>query len=72
MNILRDTVSFVEDNFAVMLMDLFQGGSETTSALIEWIVLYLARDPEKQRKLHEEIDRVLPNMERCSLSHKAQ
>jgi cytochrome P450 len=55
------------DEFAVLFMDLFQGGSETTGGFMEWIILFMILNPQKQKKLQEEIDSILPNMKPCTL-----
>ena len=43
----------------VILMDLFLAGAETTSTTLTWSLINLITHPEKQKKIHEEIDRVL-------------
>jgi len=68
MNILD--CSPIEENLAILYLDLFQGGSETTGALVEWIILFMALNPEKQSKLQAEIDTVLPKMLPCSMDHR--
>ena len=40
-------------------MDLFLAGAETTSTTLTWSLINLITHPEKQKKIHEEIDRVL-------------
>ncbi|KAB7503700.1 Cytochrome P450 2L1 [Armadillidium nasatum] len=47
-------------NLVGCIGDLFTAGLETTSMTINWIVFYLATFPHVQKKLHEEIDEVLP------------
>lgn len=43
----------------IVLVDLFIGGSETTSTSINWTILYLLHKPAVQDKLHAELDRVV-------------
>ncbi|XP_068244963.1 probable cytochrome P450 49a1 [Palaemon carinicauda] len=43
----------------VYLMDFLAAGIDNTSATIAFTMLNLARHPEKQAKVHEELDRVL-------------
>lgn len=38
--------------------DLFLGGVETTSTSLEWLINYMARNIQVQRKMQDEIDRV--------------
>jgi len=41
------------------IFDLWLAGQETTSTTLGWLFLYLIRDPEIQKKVHEELDRVV-------------
>ena len=41
------------------LVDVFLAGSETTSTTLTWAVLYMARYPEVQSKVQEELDKVV-------------
>jgi len=50
---------FGRENLVSTLMDLFVAGSETTSTTLTWAVLYMARYPEVQEKVQEELDRVV-------------
>ncbi|KAL7640317.1 UNVERIFIED_CONTAM: hypothetical protein RMT77_009732 [Armadillidium vulgare] len=52
--------------------DLFTAGLETTSMTINWIVFYLATFQHVQKKLHEEIDEVLPKGTAFTLEHKSR
>ena len=42
-----------------MLVDLFLAGTETTSTTLAWAVLYMVREQEVQKKVQEELDRVV-------------
>ena len=44
--------------FNMLIMDIFAGGMETSSTTILWIMLYLAKYPEKQTKMREELMKV--------------
>ena len=41
------------------MVDLFIGGSETTSTVLTWAVLYMAREPEVQQRVQAEIDNIV-------------
>eukprot|EP00794_Sanderia_malayensis_P000521 gene521-1171_t len=47
------------DNQIMLVGDLFIAGADTTTTSILWTLLYLAKWPEKQKKLHAELDEVL-------------
>jgi len=51
--------NFNEEQLTVILMDLFLAGAETTSTTLTWSLINLITHPEKQKKIHEEIDRIL-------------
>ncbi|XP_027358651.1 cytochrome P450 71A1-like [Abrus precatorius] len=42
-----------------ILMDIFAGGSDTTSTLLEWIFAALLRNPDTMKKAQEEVRRVV-------------
>ncbi|GAB4834303.1 hypothetical protein Ancab_039974 [Ancistrocladus abbreviatus] len=44
-------------NIPHLLLDLFGAGTETTSNTIEWAMAELLRNPEKMRKVQEELER---------------
>ncbi|XP_016952969.1 probable cytochrome P450 12c1, mitochondrial [Drosophila biarmipes] len=55
----------VDKKFAtVMAMDLLIGGVDTTSTAVVGLLLNLAKDPEKQQKLREEVLSKLPSPDR--------
>ncbi|XP_056671009.1 cytochrome P450 2J2-like isoform X1 [Monodelphis domestica] len=51
--------SFNEDNLVCCTLDLFFAGTETTSTILRWALLYMALYPEIQDKIQAEIDRVI-------------
>jgi len=59
--------NFNEEQLTVILMDLFLAGAETTSTTLTWSLINLMQYPEKQKKIHDEIDNILgdevPNLE---------
>lgn len=48
-----------EGNMQRVMMDLFGAGSETTSTILAFAILYMLRYPDVQQKLQEEIELVL-------------
>jgi len=47
------------ENLANTLFDLFLAGSETTSTTLTWAALYMTRYPQIQKKVQEELDKVV-------------
>ena len=60
-------IAFSEEQLTVILMDLFLAGAETTSTTLTWSLINLMQYPEKQKKIHDEIDNILgdevPNLD---------
>ena len=60
-------MAFSEEQLTVILMDLFLAGAETTSTTLTWSLINLMQYPEKQKKIHDEIDNILgdevPNLD---------
>lgn len=48
-----------KENLLHMLVDLFLAGTETTSTTLAWAILYMVREEEVQKKVQEELDRVV-------------
>ncbi|OCT84333.1 cytochrome P450 2J6 [Xenopus laevis] len=51
--------TFSQESLLYCVTDLFVAGTETTSASLQWCLLYMIMFPEIQEKCREEIDRVL-------------
>jgi len=58
----------LEEHLIVVLMDLFLGGSETTSNMLSFAILYMATHPEVQNNVQREIDQVADGSEFLSLA----
>ncbi|KAF7838247.1 cytochrome P450 71A1-like [Senna tora] len=48
-----------EQDFKPMLMDMFVGGTDTTSTVMQWGMAQLVRNPTKLKKAQEEVRRVV-------------
>ncbi|CAE7487140.1 CYP704C1 [Symbiodinium natans] len=65
---IKFTTQFVKD----MVLNLIIAGRDTTACLLSWMFYEISRDPEVQKRLHDEIDRKSPagtSMDLKSLSH---
>ncbi|XP_067415715.1 cytochrome P450 2D14-like isoform X2 [Emydura macquarii macquarii] len=51
--------SFNDSNLRMVIFDLFSAGTETTSTTLRWALAYMLLHPDIQRKVHEEIDKVI-------------
>ncbi|XP_055364395.1 cytochrome P450 2J6-like [Betta splendens] len=52
-------VSFTESNLALCCLDLFLAGTETTATTLQWALIYLINNPDIQKNIQAEIDRVI-------------
>ncbi|XP_045128278.1 cytochrome P450 2L1-like isoform X2 [Portunus trituberculatus] len=64
--------TFSEWELVFILFDMFFAGSETTVNTFTWLCCYLAAHPQVQRKLHAEIDEVLPSGALPTLAEKSR
>ncbi|XP_065069191.1 steroid 17-alpha-hydroxylase/17,20 lyase-like isoform X3 [Rhopilema esculentum] len=48
-----------EDNMMMIMADVFNAGIETTTTTMNWFVAFSVLWPETQKKIHEELDRVI-------------
>ncbi|XP_042219419.1 cytochrome P450 2L1-like [Homarus americanus] len=62
--------TFSEKDLAILVLDLFLAGSETTTNTLTWLFYYLATYPEVQQKMQAEIDEVLPKGTLATLDNK--
>ncbi|XP_021678840.2 iridoid oxidase [Hevea brasiliensis] len=47
------------EKIIIIILEMFFAGSETTSAVVEWAMAELLRNPEAMRKVKEELDEVV-------------
>uniref|UniRef100_A0AC35FH77 Cytochrome P450 n=1 Tax=Panagrolaimus sp. PS1159 TaxID=55785 RepID=A0AC35FH77_9BILA len=52
--------------------DLFTAGVETTTTTLQMMILFAIRNPDIQKRIHEEIDRVIGKDETITMSHQSQ
>lgn len=52
------------------ISDIFGASQDTLSTALQWIVLILVKYPEIQKRLQEEVDRVVPRTELPSVEHQ--
>ena len=53
-----------------LVLDLFGAGTETTSTSLRWLILYLIKYPDVQRKCQEEVDRIIGEGRMAALSDR--
>lgn len=46
-------------NVIGVIKDLFMGGVDTTNTILSWSLLYMITWPDIQKKVQEELDRVI-------------
>ncbi|XP_063056817.1 cytochrome P450 2J4-like [Engraulis encrasicolus] len=61
---------FNVENLCFCTFDLFIAGTETTSTTLLWALLYMMKYPEIQRKVQEEIDRVVGSSRQPSVADR--
>ncbi|PIA38495.1 hypothetical protein AQUCO_02800301v1 [Aquilegia coerulea] len=54
-----DNINFTRNNIKAIILDLFVGGTETTSSVIEWVMAELMMNPHTMQKAQEEVRRVV-------------
>ncbi|KAI5077568.1 hypothetical protein GOP47_0007392 [Adiantum capillus-veneris] len=52
-------VPITDDNIMGLILDLFAGGSDTSSVTVEWALADLINNPKAMQKLQEELDSVV-------------
>ncbi|KAL2089588.1 hypothetical protein ACEWY4_014276 [Coilia grayii] len=65
-----DAAGFNLENLCYCTLDLFVAGTETTYTTLYWGLLYMIKYPEIQRKVQEEIDRVVGSSRQPSVADR--
>lgn len=63
-------LGFTEANLALCSLDLFLAGTETTTTALRWALIYLIKNPEVQEKAQAEIDRVIGQTRKPTMSDR--
>ncbi|XP_063601622.1 cytochrome P450 2L1-like [Penaeus indicus] len=63
---------FSELDLMRTIFDLFAAGFDTTANTLRWIILYMARYPEVQHRVQQQIDEVVPRDTLPSYQHKSR
>lgn len=63
---------FNEKDLVKIIFDLFTAGFDTVSNTLRWFILYMAKYPEVQRRIQQQIDAVVPRDTLPSYEHKPQ
>ncbi|RUS78008.1 hypothetical protein EGW08_014225, partial [Elysia chlorotica] len=61
---------FQDLNMRRAIVDMFNAGSETTATTLQWLLFYMANNPDIQARCHKEIDEVLGDGRRVTYSDK--
>uniref|UniRef100_A0AC34GNW9 Cytochrome P450 n=1 Tax=Panagrolaimus sp. ES5 TaxID=591445 RepID=A0AC34GNW9_9BILA len=64
--------SFTNKQLYASCLDLWIAGQETTSNTLAWLVMYLMLNPEVQKKVHAELDRVIGSDRFITLDDKTK
>ena len=68
----KDDPCFDAESILFWVLDLFAGGTETTTTTLRWALLFMVNNPKVQHKVQEELDRLVGEDEYPSLAHKPE
>ncbi|XP_045135811.1 cytochrome P450 2L1-like [Portunus trituberculatus] len=63
---------FNEQDLIKTIFDLFTAGYDTTSNMLRWVILHMANQPEVQRRVQHELDKVVGRATLPSHVHRSQ
>lgn len=66
------TIWTTELDLVVSVMDMFGAGSDTTASTLRWAIMHMAKYPQVQTRLQQELDALLPKDTPPALHHKEQ
>lgn len=69
MNVKDYCFFFVDEQFSMVLVDLFLTGFVPISSCLEFLVMFMILHPEIQKKCHDEIDNVIGRNRFPSIHH---
>ncbi|PON43841.1 Cytochrome P450, E-class, group I, partial [Trema orientale] len=64
----REEKKLTQDHMKAILLDMFVGGTDTTSASSEWLMTELLRNPRVMKKAQEEVRKVVGNKKKIEMS----
>jgi len=67
-----ETHYFSKDQLRNICVDIWFAGQETTTHTITWLLAFVINNPEAQKKMHEELDRVIRNDRMITVADKSQ
>ncbi|XP_026731057.1 farnesoate epoxidase-like [Trichoplusia ni] len=65
-------VSFTDEELQVVCLDLLEAGMETVSNTAVFMLLYIVRNDDVQKRLHDEIDEVIGSQRAPALSDRSR
>ncbi|XVF08813.1 hypothetical protein REPUB_Repub07fG0035700 [Reevesia pubescens] len=65
-------MELTQDNIKAILLDMFLGGTETTSATIEWLMAELLKHPNVMKKVQEEVRDVVGKKSKVDMDDVSQ
>ena len=64
--------NFLDADLITTLSEMFVTGSDTISTTLKWMFLYMAKFQNVQKKIHQEIDSVIPKNRLPTLEDKTK
>ncbi|MBA0604431.1 hypothetical protein Godav_017091 [Gossypium davidsonii] len=64
----KDGLDLTQDNIKAILLDMFAGGTETTSTTAEWAMSELLKKPDVLKKVEQDVRKVAKNKQKIELN----